>query len=93
MVRFYGDVRHTAPDRTEKLNCRMRAGDTVDTLISRLGVAPNEDGLVIGVNGVIASPDRELRDGDEVVFVTPMQGGSPNWRRRKALARQTHRGG
>ena len=47
----------------------------VTDLLDALGVPP-ESQLTLGVNGELAQLDSALHDGDKVMLVTPMEGGS-----------------
>jgi sulfur carrier protein ThiS len=74
-VLFFGDVRKFLPPGKDRLACALAEGTTVAGLMDSLGVVPTEDGLVIGVNGHIVTPEQRLRDGDEISLITPMMGG------------------
>ncbi|HUE75438.1 MAG TPA: MoaD/ThiS family protein [Chloroflexota bacterium] len=74
-VLFFGDVRKFLPPGKDRLTCSLAASTTVADLMDSLGVVPTEDGLVVGVNGHIVTPDQTFRDGDEISLITPMMGG------------------
>ena len=74
-VLFFGDVRRFLPPGKDRLTCTLANGTTVADLIASLGIVPTEDGLVVGINGELAPPDRRLRDADEISLITPMMGG------------------
>lgn len=52
----------------------LAPGATVSTLMAEAGV-PEEDEITIGLNGDEAQLDATLKDGDEVVLFSPMEGG------------------
>lgn len=41
------------------------------------GGGPLPEGVLCAVNMEYATPDREVRDGDEVAFFPPVTGGAP----------------
>ena len=59
-----GPQRYTLPD-----------GATVADLLATIGVAP-EDELTAAVDGELAARDTRLRDGAEVMLLSPMEGGA-----------------
>jgi len=75
-VTFFADLRrflprgaagpqpYTLPDRS-----------TVDDLLAVIGVAPNTD-VTIAVDGEQAARETPLRDGADVMLLSPMEGGS-----------------
>jgi sulfur carrier protein ThiS len=75
-VTFFADLRrflsrgadgpqpYTLPDRS-----------TVDDLLAVIGVAPNTD-VTIAVDGEQAARETPLRDGADVMLLSPMEGGA-----------------
>jgi sulfur carrier protein ThiS len=53
----------------------------VATLIRRLGIDSQKHEIIVGINGELGHPDSSLDEGDEVMLVTPMQGGLGTWKR------------
>lgn len=52
----------------------LEPGATVSALMAEAGV-PEEDDITVGLNGDEAALDSTLKDGDEVVLFSPMEGG------------------
>jgi sulfur carrier protein ThiS len=53
----------------------------VTALIRTLEIDPLKHEIIVGVNGELGRPDSCLAEGDEVMLVTPMQGGLGTWKR------------
>jgi hypothetical protein len=76
MVTFFADLRRFLPrdaDGPQRYTVPERA--TVDDLLAVIGVAPGAD-LTIAVDGEQASRETPLRDGAEVMLLSPMEGGA-----------------
>jgi sulfur carrier protein ThiS len=52
----------------------LPAGATIADLASRLGVTADDE-IIVGVNSRQADTGTVLHDGDEVLLVSPMEGG------------------
>jgi sulfur carrier protein ThiS len=74
-LKLFGDLRKYAgkgaPDR---MPVTLPEGATIADLARQLGMTA-EDEVIAGVNGVQAQNDTVLKDGDEVLLVSPMEGG------------------
>ncbi len=73
-VTLHGDVRRLRPRHAADREPMEVAGGTVADLLSLLPLKPGET-LVIAVNNEVAGPAAALRDGDEVLLSSPMEGG------------------
>ena len=74
-VKLFGDLRKyagkVAPDL---LPVALPAGATVGELAVRIGIKP-EDEMIAGVNGEQADAATVLHNGDQVLLLSPMEGG------------------
>ncbi|HEY7294475.1 MAG TPA: MoaD/ThiS family protein [Dehalococcoidia bacterium] len=74
-VKLFGDLRKyagkVAPD---VLPVALPAGATVADLAERIGIKA-EDEMIAGVNGEQADGATVLNDGDQVLLLSPMEGG------------------
>ncbi|HLZ73312.1 MAG TPA: MoaD/ThiS family protein [Dehalococcoidia bacterium] len=74
-LKLFGDLRKyagkVAPD---VLPVALPAGATVADLAARLGIKA-EDEMIAGVNGEQAEAATVLHDGDQVLLLSPMEGG------------------
>lgn len=74
-VKLFGDLRKyarkAAPDL---LPIALPAGATVGELAAQIGIKP-EDEMIAGVNGEQAEAATVLHDGDQVLLLSPMEGG------------------
>jgi sulfur carrier protein ThiS len=75
-VVFFADLRRFLP-RGENGPRRyaLVPGATVADLLDTIGIAPGTD-LTAAVDGELAARDTPLRDGAEVMLLSPMEGGS-----------------
>ena len=76
MVTFFADLRRFLPrgaDGPQGYTVPEHA--TVDDLLTVIGVAPDAD-LTIAVDGEQAARDTPLRDGADVMLLSPMEGGA-----------------
>jgi molybdopterin converting factor small subunit len=71
-VKCFATLNSFQPEDEE--NFPLQAGETVDGLIKRLGIAPDMV-AVLFVNGVHAARDRVLSDGDRVSLFPAVGGG------------------
>ncbi len=75
MVTFMADMRRFAPsDGRGAHGYTLAAGATIADLLSIVGIPPDSD-ITIGVDGELAGRDTPLRDGADVMLVSPMEGG------------------
>ncbi len=79
-VKLYSDLRRYLRGRPDQFEIELPAGADVATLIRSLDIDPSRDEITIGLNGVLGQPDSTLSDGDEVMLVSPMQGGRDDFR-------------
>ena len=74
-VTFMADLRRFAPsDGRGPHAYTLAAGATMADLLSMVGISPDAD-ITIGVDGELAARDTPLRDGVDVMLVSPMEGG------------------
>jgi sulfur carrier protein ThiS len=75
-VTFFADLRRFLPrgaDGPQPYMLPDRA--TVDDLLAVIGVAPKTD-VTIAVDGEQAARETSLRDGADVMLLSPMEGGA-----------------
>jgi sulfur carrier protein ThiS len=74
-VTFMADMRRFAPsDESGVPMYTLAAGATAADLLSIIGI-PSDAEVTIGVDGELAARDTPLRDGAQVLLVSPMEGG------------------
>jgi sulfur carrier protein ThiS len=73
-VTFMADMRRFAPSSDGRQAYTLAADATAADLLSIIGVPPDSE-VTIGVDGELAARDTPLRDGAEVLLVSPMEGG------------------
>jgi hypothetical protein len=76
MVTFFADLRRFLPrgaDGPQRYTVPKSA--TVDDLLAVIGVAPDAE-LTIALDGEQADRDAPLREGAEVMLLSPMEGGA-----------------
>ncbi|MBE0609869.1 MAG: MoaD/ThiS family protein, partial [Dehalococcoidia bacterium] len=72
---LFADLRRLLPKGHEgPLTIVVPAGATVADLMAAASVPPEED-ITIGINGDQGAREAVLKDGDDVVFFSPMEGG------------------
>ena len=75
LVTFMADMRRFAPSDTRAPQpYELGAGAAVGDLLSLIGI-PSELDITIGVDGELGGRDTPLRDGADVMIVSPMEGG------------------
>jgi sulfur carrier protein ThiS len=76
LVKLSASLRKMVPDYNPLtgIDMQMPAGHSVAGVLGHLGIAPKEV-KVIMVNGVAASTDRELEEGDRVALFPAVGGG------------------
>ncbi len=69
-VHLYGKLRRFSdnqdPTRQSIVNVTAREADTVSSIISRIGIPPEEIGANIFLNGRYSSLERRVKDGDRL---------------------------
>jgi sulfur carrier protein ThiS len=74
-VRFHAELVRYAPDGAARTVASLpHRARVADLLAAYPALAQRR--LVVGVNGELATPETELREGDRVDLLTPMSGGS-----------------
>lgn len=73
-VRLFASLSEYSPQGTGAAEMELPEETTVGDLLGRLGV-PADMAKVIFVNGVHASHDKRLRQGDRVRIFPPVAGG------------------
>ncbi len=74
-VKLYADLRRFLPKGEDgPLYFTLAAGSTVADVIERIGVPVREE-ITAGIDNALAQRDTVLRDGDELLLFTPMEGG------------------
>ena len=75
-VVFFADLRRFLPrGATGPQPYALGAGATVADLLETIGIAPDSE-LTAAVDGELAGRETELRDGAEVMLLSPMEGGA-----------------
>ena len=75
-VTLFADLRRFLPKGVEGAQTYvLPAGATVADLLATIGI-PAEDEITVGLNGEQAARETVLRDGDDAVLFSPMEGGS-----------------
>jgi sulfur carrier protein ThiS len=74
-VSLFADLRRFLPRGAEGPQLfSLPAGATVGDLLAAIGI-PAEDEVTPGLNGELAGRDAILRDGDDLVLFSAMEGG------------------
>jgi len=74
-VTLFADLRRFLPKGADGPQIyTLPAGATVADLLSAIGI-PAEDEVTVGLNGEQAARETVLRDGDDAVMFSPMEGG------------------
>lgn len=74
-VKLFGDLRkYRSRGAPETAPVELSPGATVADLAARLGMT-RADEVIAGVNGDQAQEETVLHDGDQVLLVSPMEGG------------------
>lgn len=75
-VTLFADLRRFLPRGADgPQRYAVRQGATVADLLAAIGVAPDAD-VTAAVDGELAARDTPLRDGADVMLLSPMEGGS-----------------
>jgi sulfur carrier protein ThiS len=76
-VTLFADLRRYLPPGVDGPHRRtVPAGSTVAGLLAAIGV-PEDADITVGVDGELADRATPLRDGADVMLLSPMEGGSP----------------
>jgi sulfur carrier protein ThiS len=74
-VTLFADLRRFLPKGADgPQTFALPAGATVADLLAAIGI-PAEDEVTVGLNGEQAARETVLRDGDDAVMFSPMEGG------------------
>jgi molybdopterin converting factor small subunit len=74
-VVFFADLRRFLPrGETGPQRYRVRPGAAVSDLLDTIGIAADTD-LTVAVDGELAARETPLREGAEVMLLSPMEGG------------------
>jgi sulfur carrier protein ThiS len=74
-VSLFADLRRFLPKGTDgPQTYTLPAGATVADLLAAIGI-PAEDEVTVGLNGEQAARETVLKDGDDAVLFSPMEGG------------------
>jgi sulfur carrier protein ThiS len=74
-VTLFADLRRFLPPGVDGPHRRaVPAGSTVKDLLAAIGIPADAD-ITIGLNGELADRDALLRDGADVMLLSPMEGG------------------
>ena len=74
-VKLMGDVRRHLRGRAEPLEVVLLDGAVVADALHALNIPENEP-IVVGVNGQVGDLTSPLTEGDSLTLVTPMAGGA-----------------
>lgn len=74
-VTFFADLRRYLPRGTDgPQRYTLAAGSTVADLLAAIGIARDTE-LTAAVDGELAAIDTSLREGADVMLLSPMEGG------------------
>jgi molybdopterin converting factor small subunit len=74
-VVFFADLRRFLPrGETGPQRYRVKPGATVSELLDTIGIAADAD-ITVAVDGELAARETPLREGAEVMLLSPMEGG------------------
>ena len=74
-VKLYSDLRVYLGKRPDPFEIELPDRADVATVIQTLGIDREKHEIIVGINGELGHSDSFLKEGDEVMLVTPMQGG------------------
>ena len=75
-VTLFADLRRFLPPGVDGPHRRtVPAGSTVAELLAAIGV-PDDADITIGVDGELADRETPLREGADIMLLSPMEGGS-----------------
>ena len=73
-VHLFANLVKYSPEGRNAFSVELKSGASVEKLIKHLGIPPAEKKIII-VNGRHSNEDTVLNEGDEVTFMTPVEGG------------------
>ena len=74
-VTFFADLRRFLPRGADgPQSYKVPDGATVADLLTTIGIAPETD-VTVAVDGELADRETQLRDGADVMLLSPMEGG------------------
>ena len=74
-VTFFADLRRYLPRGVDgPQTYALSAPSTVADLLAVIGI-PDESEITVGLDGELAERDTPLRDGAELMLLSPMEGG------------------
>ena len=73
-VNLFANLVKYAPEGKNAFSLELKSSDCVKNLIVQLGIPPEVRKIII-VNGRHSPEDTALNEGDEVTFMTPVEGG------------------
>jgi sulfur carrier protein ThiS len=74
-VTFFADLRRHLPKGADgPQRYRLARGATLSDLLAVVGIEPDRQ-LTLAVDGELAARDTPLRDGADVMLLSPMEGG------------------
>ncbi len=74
-VTFFADLRRYLPGGVDgPQTYALSAPSTVADLLAVIGI-PDESEITVGLDGELAERDTPLRDGAELMLLSPMEGG------------------
>jgi sulfur carrier protein ThiS len=75
-VTFFADLRRYLPRGVDgPQTYALAAPSTVADLLAVIGI-PGDSEITVGVDGELAARDTPLRDGADLMLLSPMEGGS-----------------
>ena len=75
-VTLFADLRRFLPPGVDGTHVRtVPTGSTVADLLAAIGVPPDAD-ITVGVDGELADRATPLREGTDVMLLSPMEGGT-----------------
>jgi sulfur carrier protein ThiS len=76
-VTFFADLRRYLPRGADgPQTYALAAPSTVADLLALIGI-PEESEITVGVDGELGARDTPLRDGADLMLLSPMEGGAP----------------
>ena len=74
-VTLFADLRRFLPRGSDgPLRLALPAAATIADLLAVIGIPPDAD-ITVGLDGELASREAALREGAEVMLLSPMEGG------------------
>ena len=73
-VSLHGDVHKYRRGRPDPIVERLADDATIQSLVDAIGIDPAMP-ISFGINGQLARRESPLHNGDEVLILTPMEGG------------------